>query len=503
MSPRKVSQNPQPNAAIHDADTTLEEQLALMETLFHNAPVGFAFVDREFRYLRINSALATMHSWPLGKQIGKTVQEVVPQLWPSLEPLYRRALAGETILNQNISGLISAEERQDRHWLVSYYPVRLEEEVIGIGVIVNDISEWKQTEQLESEVRFRAIFMGSAVGMALVDTNGYPLVSNPALQEMLGYSQRELREMAFTQFTHPDDVALDWRLYGELREGLRDSYQIEKRYIRKDGSVIWGRLTVSLLRDAGEDAILGIGMVENITERKIAEQNLQDSLQRLKTLTSHLESVREEERTRVAREIHDDLGQALTGLKIQMASLRRQVEQQKQACSPEDLLEKIHAMNGQMEQTIKSVRRIATALRPAILDTLGLIPALEWQTREFQQRTNIKCRFFTNLDTLSLDPERTTAVFRIVQESLTNVFRHAKATRVKVQLVQQEDTLILTVQDNGVGIQATQPEAPPSFGLLGMRERAQLLDGDLQILSKPQKGTTIRLQLPILPPPHA
>src|SRR5579871_858858 len=121
MSLRNVTRNPTPNAETQDIRTTAEEHLALMETLFQNAPVGFAFVDREFRYVRINEALAAMHSWPVVAHIGKEVRESVPQLWPALEPLYQRALAGETILNHDVSGLSSAEEKEDRHWLASYY----------------------------------------------------------------------------------------------------------------------------------------------------------------------------------------------------------------------------------------------------------------------------------------------------------------------------------------------------------------------------------------------
>ncbi len=184
----------------------------------------------------------------------------------------------------------------------------------------------KQQEELRgSEERFRATFENAGVGMALVDLQGHPLKTNPALRQMLGYGEDELTGMAFTEFTHPDERELDWELYGELATGKRDKYEIEKRYLKKDGGVMWGLLVVSLVKDGNGRPVYAIGMVEDISKRKWAEEERQRSLEQFRALSARLQSIREEERKRVSREIHDQLGQALTGIKIDFRFLVREL----------------------------------------------------------------------------------------------------------------------------------------------------------------------------------
>jgi PAS domain S-box-containing protein len=234
----------------------------------------------------------------------------------------------------------------------------------------------------------------------------------------------------------------------------------------------------------------------DITERKQNEQNLHESLQRLHILASHLQSVREEERVRVAREVHDELGQALTGLKFELAWLRRHTAQSRRITPLKALLDKMDSMNDQIETSIGAVRRIATELRPAILDAFGLAPALEWLAQDFQQRSGLQITFISPQESILLDSEQATAVFRIAQESLTNVLRHARATRVEISLEIRAEQLVLTVADDGTGISPTSLKSGRSFGLLGMQERALLLGGELEIKGRPQQGTSITLYVP-------
>jgi signal transduction histidine kinase len=211
-------------------------------------------------------------------------------------------------------------------------------------------------------------------------------------------------------------------------------------------------------------------------DRRRAEVELRESHKQLRALSTYLQHVREEERSRIAREVHDELGQALTSCKLDASWLAHHLPR-----NQKELSQKAEKLSIGIDSTIQTVRRISTELRPSILDYLGLAAALEWQAQEFQSRTGIRCHVSAQLRDPNLDPERTTAFFRIFQETLTNVIRHAKATRVDVELKEDAARIILDVKDNGRGISRKEISDPRAMGLLGMRERAALLGGDFRI----------------------
>ena len=228
-----------------------------------------------------------------------------------------------------------------------------------------------------------------------------------------------------------------------------------------------------------------------IAATKEAEREVKHSLGLLRSLAGRLNSAREEERTKVAREIHDELGQALTAIKIEFTALLRYPPDDNglSAVRSESILKLL-------DQTIASVRRIARELRPTVLDDLGLVAALEWATEEFQIRTGTKCRVSLPDVDIALDVERASALFRIFQETLTNVARHADATQVDVRLGNENGYLVLEVCDNGIGVSEAQLSAGTSLGFLGMRERILLLGGTLTITGTPGNGTTVRVLVP-------
>lgn len=232
---------------------------------------------------------------------------------------------------------------------------------------------------------------------------------------------------------------------------------------------------------------------ESRTERRHAEERLRESHEQLRALSVYLQSVREEERTRIAREVHDELGQALTGLKLDLALVSNRLPRSQRL-----LLDKLETMAGHIDETIQSIRRIATELRPGILDDLGLIAALEWQANEFQSRTGIVCQVTSTLQDTQLDADLNTAFFRIFQETLTNIMRHANATRVEVNSTQEGGRFILTVRDNGRGILPGEARDRRSIGLLGMEERAALLGGEFEITGEPGRGTTVTVRIPLV-----
>lgn len=231
---------------------------------------------------------------------------------------------------------------------------------------------------------------------------------------------------------------------------------------------------------------------ESQAERRRAEERLRESHEQLRALSIYLQYVREEERTRIAREVHDELGQALTGLKLDLAWVSGRLPR-----SQRPLLDKLDSMSGHVDETIQSIRRIATELRPGILDDLGLVAALEWQANEFHSRTGIECHVSSTLQDTLLDADLNTAFFRIFQETLTNIMRHAAATRVDVHSTQDGNMLILTVRDNGRGILPGEIKDRRSIGLLGMEERAALLGGKFEISGEPGRGTVVTVKIPL------
>jgi PAS domain S-box-containing protein len=234
--------------------------------------------------VRANDALAAINDLPAETHIGRTLRDLLPDVASEVELLLRQVLeTGQPVVDLELSDETSAKPGERRHWRSSFYPIQSQDgRTPGIGALVVDITERKRAEEAlqESEARYRAIFEGAAIAIALVDMDGRIVHANPALGVMLGYSDQDLRGVQFTQITHPDDTAVDLGYYLELVAGKRAHYQMEKRYIRKDGHAVWGRLTVSLVHNADGNPRFAMGMVEDITERKPAEQALRESEER-------------------------------------------------------------------------------------------------------------------------------------------------------------------------------------------------------------------------------
>jgi len=226
-----------------------------------------------------------------------------------------------------------------------------------------------------------------------------------------------------------------------------------------------------------------IQIIRDITERKQAEEAIRTSKEHLRNLTAYIQKVSEIERTNIAREIHDELGQALTVLKIDLSWIRKRL--------PYDqipMIEKIDAMVKIIDRTIMTVKKISTDLRPGLLDDLGLSAAIEWQAEEFEKRTGIPCRLIIDPKDITFDKDRNTALFRILQETLTNIARHAEATEVDISLQKKDGQIELNVQDNGRGISEAELTSPQSFGLMGLRERAIMFGGSTVIHGVPGRG---------------
>ena len=231
---------------------------------------------------------------------------------------------------------------------------------------------------------------------------------------------------------------------------------------------------------------------EERLDRLKTEEKLRKSHEQLRALSVYLQHIREDERIRISRQVHDELGQSLTGLKMDLYWLSSRLPKQLR-----EVHDKTKAMSAHIDSTIQTVRRISTELRPGILDDLGLVAALEWQAHEFQKRTGVHCTVTSDLKEAILDEDLNTAFFRIFQETLTNVIRHANATKVTIHLKKQRGQLILEIKDNGRGISEAEISNTRSIGLLGMRERAALLGGKITVSGVSGKGTTVLVKIPL------
>jgi PAS domain S-box-containing protein len=361
--------------------------------------------------------------------------------------------------------------------------------------IVLDMTERKQAEEnLLREKQLTEQIMNSLPGVCYVfDEEGHFLRWNENFERVTGYTGEEFARLnPLDLFIGKDREQAQLCLEHVFVDGKSDA---EMTLIAKDG-------TRTPYYFTGRRALLGdkvcdVGMGIDITDRKQAEEKIKATTEQLRALTASLRSAREEEGRRIAREIHDELGSALTSLRWDLESLDKRFSDAREPLSSPGLRQKIATMIGLTDTTIGTVRKIASELRPSVLDDLGLVEAIEWQAQQFQSRTGILCHCDCSLENLTLNQEQTTAVFRIFQEALTNVLRHAQATRVDVSVEQEGDEFVLTIRDNGKGITEDQQAAPRSLGLLGMRERAHLVGGQMRISGEAGKGTVVTVRVPL------
>ena len=350
---------------------------------------------------------------------------------------------------------------------------------------------------------------------------------------MKGYKASEVVGKHFSIFYDPKDRK-DGRPEHNLSEVVQKGECKDEGWrLRKDGSRYWASVVITALRNAKGDVLgfikitrdmterheqevtlkeakdkleltveqraatlvkMNLELREEIAERRRIEEELRKSLGQLRALAARLQVVREEERTLIAREMHDELGQACTAIKMDLASIGRKITKKQSV-----VRDKVGSAIELVDKMIFTVRRIASELRPRTLDDLGLNAALEWQAQEFETRTKIKCHVSLPEHDLALDSERSTAIFRIFQESLTNVARHSQATHVDARLETEGDRLLFRVHDNGKGFDIEQARARRSLGLVGMQERALLLGGEFKIEGVVGSGTTMTLRIPLPP----
>lgn len=355
-----------------------------------------------------------------------------------------------------------------------------------------DITERKKAKESLQELDALKSSILDAIPQAVVGLENRKInFANTAVEEVFGWRPEDLIGKSVTHFYRNDREAEEIGRYFYTTLEHQRTFVSEFPCRRKDGRDILCRMRSARIGDELKQQRIVI-TYEDITEQRLAEEELANSREQLRNLSAHLQSLREEESTRIAREIHDELGQSLTAIQMDLAWLG--------SCLPPgdlSLAGKLQRMRRLVDTTIDSVHRISTELRPTLLDDLGLTAAMEWQVGEFQERAGIECAARFDCKDSSVDKDLATTLFRIFQETLTNVARHADATLVRVRLVQKGDELRLEVADNGKGITQKQIGDPKSFGIMGISERVNMWGGSVSITGKPHRGTTIKVRIPM------
>jgi PAS domain S-box-containing protein len=344
--------------------------------------------------------------------------------------------------------------------------------------------EERQAPTLDGQL-FYGLFNAASIGIALENLDGRPLVVNPALCSMLGFSEEEMCDKHCVQFSPPEDAKKDWALFEQLRAGSIDHYHLEKRFFRKDGTLIWGRLSISLLNGRVNPSSLVVAMVEDITEIKAAEEKLRLSELNLQNLAGRLIQAQEDERRRVGRELHDDIAQRLALHEIDLENLRKSLAEAGQH-SQAQLVSDLHL---KVDELTRDVHDLSRDLHSSRLQFLGLPLALRELCEKIsaQQRIPINLRIAELPETMPAD--LALCIYRIAQEALNNVVKHSRTHKAVIELACSEDRIVLKVTDFGVGFDPSALQA--GIGFASMRERLRVFGGELFAESIPGNRTEI------------
>jgi two-component system sensor histidine kinase UhpB len=469
----------------------------LFETFMTHVPACAWIKDLQGRYVYVNPMVQCLPGYDTSC-IGRTDEEILPQVLAEQYQFNDRKVIESKMVLQTVEQFIA--DGITKHMLVNKFPILNEHGqvclVAGWSIDGTPLLEAQQALH-ENQERLRIALNATNTGVWTWKLATGKLFWSPECHSLFGTRPEEFIAHAdwFFDRVHPDDLSLVKQRVDEAIQNTT-SYQAEFRIRHGSGEIRWMSGVGQVQRDAGGNVWRMVGIIQDITDRKIVEAELATSREQLRALAAHLEDIRESERTAMSRKVHDEIGQLLSGLKMDLRWIEKRAIQGTLPSIHNQVLEKIAAAVHLVDETIQTVQNIAVELRPGALDNLGLADALGEEARRFQERSSISIHLQLSDPPRKLAPNVSTAFFRIFQEMLINVARHSKATAVQVQFGIQSNILQLIVQDNGVGLSTITNHREGALGLLGMRERAAALGGEFTISSEPGLGTTATVRVP-------
>lgn len=477
------------------AEKALRDSEERYKSLFFHAPVGIITMDLDGNPVNANNTALEILGSPSGAETAKiNVLEY--------KPLVKAGFSADFIKCIRNGKILRNERFYKTHWGKEVYlryiltPTKgKDNQISGIQCLLEDISERKIAEEALKESEFQ---LSESQKVANLGSYVYNIANNnwkssPILNTVFGIDENYKTDLdGWVKIVHPDDreMMLNYFETSVLKnhEFFNKEYRIQRI---SDQKVRWVHGLGALEFNSKGKLVKMIGTIQDITERKIAEQSLKESEEQLRQLTIYMDSKTEEEKKRIGKEIHDGLGQLLTGLKMDLQWIAK-----KWPTQSESLKRKLTSMNNIIDTSVKEVQKLSIQLRPKMLDELGLLETIQWEAAHFEERTGIYCRVLFVPDEFDVEHERSSTIYRILMELLTNVYRHANATKVEILLEKHKDKYEMQFTDNGIGIEKEKVKSKFSFGLISITERVHTWSGNIEFISTKNKGTKVIVQIP-------
>jgi PAS domain S-box-containing protein len=477
----------------------LQSAEARVSGLVESAMDPIITIDEEQHILVFNAAAEQVFRWPRSAVLGQPLEKLLPRRFHDahsahIERFGRTGITSRRMGAQNV--LMAVRANGDEFPIEASISQHNEFGKKRFTVILRDITERVRADSLleRSEARLRGILDSAMDAIITVDADQHVVMFNAAAEAMFGCPQAEALGAPLSWFIPERFRAAHAAHVRGFGEGSIASRRMGALRIvtglRRNGEEF--PIDASISQLSGKDGKFFTVILRDVSERVRAEEALRRSKDELHELASAAHRAREQEKSRIARELHDELGQALTALQMDVAWCR-----EKMPVAQDGMGMRLARMESLLETTVAATRRISSDLRPLMLDDLGLWPSLEWLVESFTEHTGVRCELSVNSEELELPDLQATAVFRAVQESLTNIAKHARASRVDVRIDREDSTLAVRVRDDGVGFATEASRKPNSFGLLGLRERAALLGGEAKVTSAPGRGTQVEVRFPV------